>query len=177
MPSEGQRLPRRSFAPACRSADRERPCEGRRRRRRLAPTQAPSIRPGRRNHARMGPWRLMIWRSKSALVPKGCWSEYRSRGTFPSGRRQPPVRLYRLTVRTGPMPRDPTLSAPSSLRLALRRRLLRPSGDGNIQHHDLDLLQDLIDQSRSIGKDKPAVRPRRGASFGGFQILPRPQQR
>lgn len=70
-----------------------------------------------------------------------------------------------------------TLAAPSKLRLALRRRLLRLLGNGNLQHHDRQHLHDLIERSRATGQDNPAVRPVVEALLSAaFEFLPPPQQ-
>lgn len=70
-----------------------------------------------------------------------------------------------------------TLTAPSKLRLALRRRLLRLLGDGNLKHDDRQHLLELIERSRAIGQDMPAVRPVVEALLSAaFEFLPPPQQ-
>ena len=70
-----------------------------------------------------------------------------------------------------------TLAAPSKLRLALRRRLLRLLGDANLQHHDRQHFHDLIERTRSIGQDNPSVRPVVEALLSAaFEFLSPPQQ-
>jgi hypothetical protein len=70
-----------------------------------------------------------------------------------------------------------TLAAPSKLRLALRRRLLRLLGDGNLQHHDRQHLRNLIERIREAGHDNPAIRPAVEALLSAaFEFLPLPQQ-
>ncbi|WP_456707735.1 hypothetical protein [Bradyrhizobium sp. USDA 4452] len=70
-----------------------------------------------------------------------------------------------------------TLAAPSKLRLALRRRLLRLLGYGNLQHPDRKHLYDLIERSRAAGHDNPPIRLAVEALLSAtFEFPPRPQQ-
>jgi hypothetical protein len=52
-----------------------------------------------------------------------------------------------------------TFSAPSKLRLALRRRLERLLRDRNLKQRDREHVHDLIERSRTIGRENPSVRP------------------
>jgi hypothetical protein len=70
-----------------------------------------------------------------------------------------------------------TLSAPSKLRLALRRRLLRLLADGSLDPNDRQQLCDAIERSRASGRNDPSVRPAVEALLSAaFEFLPQPQQ-
>ncbi|MEY9463868.1 hypothetical protein [Bradyrhizobium ottawaense] len=70
-----------------------------------------------------------------------------------------------------------TLAAPSKLRLALRRRLLRLLGDDRLDPNDRQQLSDSIERSRASARKDPAVRPAVEALLSAaFEFLAQPQQ-
>lgn len=69
------------------------------------------------------------------------------------------------------------LGAPSKLRLALRRRLLRLLHDNNVDLSDRQQLWDLIERSRKSARTDPAVRSAVEALLSAaFEFLPQSQQ-
>lgn len=70
-----------------------------------------------------------------------------------------------------------TLAAPSKFRLALRRRLERLLRDGNLEQRDREHVHDLIERSRTTGRENPPVRPHVEALLSAvFEYLQPPQQ-
>jgi hypothetical protein len=70
-----------------------------------------------------------------------------------------------------------TLTAPSNLRLALRRRLMRLLRDGDLAQHDREHFHDLVERSRTTGRDNPAARLYVDALLSAvFEYVQLPQQ-
>jgi hypothetical protein len=68
-----------------------------------------------------------------------------------------------------------TLAAPSKLRLALRRRLLRLLGEEALDPNHRKQLYDSIERSRARSRNDPAVRPAVEALLSAaFEFLPQP---